>query len=222
MSTKPNLSPELHGKLAAQPIVGVLVANDPAAAVSACQALLRGGVASVELALRTQRAFECIEAVVKEVPELQMIAGTVLTTGQLDDLKSIGVTSAVSPGMNRKVVEYALARGMSFAPGICTPSDIEAAVECGCTTLKYFPAEPSGGLSMLKSMAGPYKHLGLDFIPLGGIRESHLEEYLKLDLVLAIGGSWICPSDLVDAGNWDEIESRARGATQTASRIRGA
>ena len=75
---------------------------------------------------------------------------------------------------------------------------------------------------MLKSMAGPYNHLGLDFIPLGGIRESHLEDYLKSDIVLAIGGSWICTSELVNGGNWDEIEARARGAAETARRVRGA
>lgn len=221
MSNKPNLSAEVHGMLQSHPIVAVLVANAPAAAVSAAKALVRGGVKAVELALRTPRALECIGAVVNEVPEIQMIAGTVLNAGQLDDLAKIGVTSAVSPGMNRRILEHALSSGMSFAPGVCTPSDIEAAIECGCTTLKFFPAEPSGGLSMLKSMAGPYKHLGLDFIPLGGIRESHLEDYLKSDIVLAIGGSWICTAELVDGGQWDEIAARARGAAETARRVRG-
>ena len=131
-----NFTPELHRLLTQHPILAVMVANDPQAAVSAGHALVRGGVAAVELALRTPSALECAAAIVREVPELAVIAGTVLTTGQLDDLLGIGVTAAVAPGMNRAVVAHALDAGMSFAPGVCTPSDLEAALECGCQTLK--------------------------------------------------------------------------------------
>ena len=221
MSETGNLRPAVHLRLKQSPILAVMVSNEPDAAIQAGQALVRGGVTAVELALRTPRALECAEALTESVAELLVIAGTVLTTKQLDDLKEIGVEAAVAPGMNRAVVSYALDAGMSFAPGICTPSDMEAAIECGCRTLKYFPAEPSGGLTMLKSISGPYKHLGLDFIPLGGIKESHLEDYLEMDSILAIGGSWICPANLIGAGDWPEIEDRARGAVEAAKRVRG-
>jgi 2-dehydro-3-deoxyphosphogluconate aldolase/(4S)-4-hydroxy-2-oxoglutarate aldolase len=215
-----NIKEEARAFLHENPIVAVLVADDPERAVRCGQALVAGGVRAVELALRTPRALDCLEALISQVPDLFVVAGTVLTPAQADDVRKRGCETAVAPGLNPSVVRHALDSGMSFAPGIVTPSDIEAALELGCTTLKHFPAEPSGGMAMLQSMAGPYRHLGLDFIPLGGIRESHIDEYLSNPLVLAIGGSWICPKMLVADEQWDEIERRAREAVGKARSAR--
>ncbi|MFW5789037.1 MAG: bifunctional 4-hydroxy-2-oxoglutarate aldolase/2-dehydro-3-deoxy-phosphogluconate aldolase, partial [Spirochaetota bacterium] len=171
-----------------------------------------GGIRAVELALRTPRALDCIEAVAREVPEILPIAGTLIEPGQVAELARRGVAAAVSPGCNPVIIREALDAGLSFAPGICTPSDIEAALALGCTLLKYFPAEPSGGLAMLRSMVGPYAHRGLEFIPLGGLKPDHVGPYLNDSFIIALGGSWLAPSDLVRDGKTDEIERRAAEA----------
>ncbi|MFW6291049.1 MAG: bifunctional 4-hydroxy-2-oxoglutarate aldolase/2-dehydro-3-deoxy-phosphogluconate aldolase [Spirochaetota bacterium] len=207
-----NVCDEHVALLRNHPVVAVLVADEPGQAVAACRALVRGGIRAVELALRTPRALDCIEAIVREVPEILPIAGTVIEPGQIAELANRGVAAAVSPGCNPVIIREALDAGLSFAPGICTPSDIEAALGLGCTLLKYFPAEPSGGLPMLRSMAGPYAHRGLEFIPLGGLKLDHVEPYLKDSFIVALGGSWLAPSELVREGNTDEIERRAAEA----------
>ena len=218
MRSHPNFRDEHLRVLNDHPVVAVMVADEPDQAVAACQALVRGGIRAVELALRTPRALDCIEAVANEVPEILPVAGTVIEPGQVDELVRRGVQAAVAPGCNPRIVRAALEAGLSFAPGICTPSDIEAALELGCTMLKYFPAEPSGGLPMLRSMAGPYRHRELEFIPLGGLKERHVGEYLADDLILALGGSWLAPGDLVREGKTDEIERRAAEAVAAVPR----
>ncbi|MFW5689165.1 MAG: bifunctional 4-hydroxy-2-oxoglutarate aldolase/2-dehydro-3-deoxy-phosphogluconate aldolase [Spirochaetota bacterium] len=216
MKDHQSLSPALHSELSAHPFMSVLVVDDPSRAVACGRALLAGGVRSVELALRTVHALDCLEALVTDLPDLRVVAGTVITPEQVDEVARRGCEIAVAPGLNPRVVRHARDAGISFVPGVTTPSDIEAALEIGCTTLKFFPAEPAGGLTMLASMAGPFAHLGIDFIPLGGIRESHIPAYLGSPLVLALGGSWISPRILVDEGEWGEIERRARQATEVA------
>lgn len=218
MRTHSNFSDEHLAVLRKHPVVAVMVADEPDQAVAACRALTAGGVGAVELALRTPRALDCIEAVASEVTEILPIAGTVIEPGQIADLARRGVKAAVAPGCNPRIIRAALDAGFSFAPGICTPSDIEAALELDCTMLKYFPAEPSGGLAMLRSMAGPYKHRGLEFIPLGGLKQGHVADYLADDLILALGGSWLAPADLVREGRTDEIERRAAEAVAAAER----
>ena len=220
MSDTVTMREELRSFLHENPIIAVLVVDDPGQALSTGGALLAGGVRSVELALRTPRALDCIEALVNELPELTVIAGTVLTGDQVDEVARRGCRAAVAPGLNPRTVRHAMDAGLSFAPGVATPTDIEAALELGCRTLKFFPAEPSGGLSLLSSMAGPYAHLGLDFIPLGGIRDSHITSYLENQYVLALGGSWIAPRVLVESEEWQEIERRARGAVEIATQAR--
>ena len=212
MQSHPNFRDEHLKVLADHPVVAVMVAEEPTQAVAACRALVAGGVGAVELALRTPRALDCIEAVGHEVPAILPIAGTVIEANQVDELRRRGIAAAVAPGCNPRIARAALDAGLSFAPGICTPSDIESALELDCTMLKYFPAEPSGGLPMLRSMAGPYRHLGLEFIPLGGLRQSHVADYLADNLILALGGSWLAPADLVRDGATDEIERRAAEA----------
>ena len=146
--------------------------------------------------------------------------GTILTTDQLDQVIDTGASFGVSPGLNPRVVTHAVQRGFPFAPGVCTASDIERGVELGCRVLKYFPAETSGGLKHLESMAAPYAHLGLTYIPLGGVNTGNTAEYLNSPLICAVGGSWIAPRSLIAAGNWDQIRANAREASGLVERIR--
>lgn len=211
-----NIQDKHWKRIVEHPVVAVLVANDPRKAVSACKALVDGGVPAVELALRTPNALACLSAVRESVPEMLVIAGTVLTTEQVDAVKAAGGEAAVAPGCNPTVVKHALDAGMSFAPGVCTPSDVEVGLELGCTFLKFFPAEAAGGLGYLKSMAAPYAHLGVQFLPLGGLRQHHVAGYLESNYVATVGGTWICPSDLLDADDYGEVERRAREAADAA------
>ena len=116
--------------------------------------------------------------------------------------------------MNPRVVRAAQEAGLPFAPGICTPSDLEAAIELGCRFVKFFPAAASGGLTFLQSMAVPYKHLGIRYFPLGGVNADNMKEYLAEEIVSAVGGSWIVKKDLVDKEDWEGITARAAEVTE--------
>lgn len=207
-------SRDLTESLRKSPVVAVLVFEDAADSVPTAQALVRGGVTHVELALRTHVSMDALTAIVAEVPELVVGVGTVLTTEQVHAIKELGVAFAVSPGFNPRVVEAARDCALPFAPGIATPSDIEAAYSLGCSLLKLFPAEPLGGIRYLQSVNAAYRHLGLSYIPLGGVSRENMNDWLALPEVLAVGGSWIAPKDLIESKNWNEIEARARDATE--------
>ena len=173
------------------------------------EALLSGGVHVVEVTLRTPLALEAIRSITENFPELLVMAGTVITPQQVNQVQDAGAVCAVAPGMNRRVVEAALSAGLPFAPGITTPSEIEAALEYGCDLLKFYPAESMGGIRYLKNMQAPYAHLGLKFIPLGGLNSKNTGDYLKEDCILAVGGSWIANADAIRSGDWNGIEQRA-------------
>lgn len=193
-------------------IVAVLAVNDPAGAVDLAKALCDGGVTALEMTLRTQRAFECVSAIAGAGLPLTLGVGTILTPEQAREAKSRGADFGVSPGCNVKVIDAAAEAGLPFAPGIMTPSEIEQALEHGCKLMKFFPAESSGGMKHLQSMAAPYKHLGISFIPLGGLKLSNMKSYTDSPLVTAIGGSWIAPTSLIDAKDWVQIRKNAEEA----------
>ncbi len=178
-------------------------------AVPLARALLAGGIDVVELTLRTPAAMEAVKAIAREVPETLLGVGTILTPAQARETKAAGAHFGVSPGMNPRVIQAASEAGLPFAPGICTPSDLEAAIELGCRFVKFFPAEASGGVAYLKSMAAPYKHLGIRYFPLGGLNAGNMADYLAMDDVPTIGGSWIVKKELVDRGDWEGITARA-------------
>lgn len=173
------------------------------------EALLSGGVRVVEVTLRTPLALQAMRSIAKNYPELLVMAGTVITPQQVKQVQDAGAVCAVAPGMNRRVIEAALSAGLPFAPGVTTPSEIEAALEYNCDLLKYFPAESMGGIRYLKNMQAPYAHLGLKFIPLGGLNSKNAGDYLKEDCILAVGGSWIANADAIRSGDWNGIEQRA-------------
>ena len=193
-------------------IVAVLAVNDPAGAVDLAKALCDGGVTALEMTLRTQRAFECVSAIAGAGLPLTLGVGTILTPEQAREAKSRGADFGVSPGCNVRVIDAAAEVGLPFAPGIMTPSEIEQALEHGCKLMKFFPAESSGGMKHLQSMAAPYKHLGISFIPLGGVKLSNMKSYTDSPLVTAIGGSWIAPTSLIDAKDWAQIRKNAEEA----------
>ena len=193
-------------------IVAVLAVNDPAGAVDLAKALCDGGVTALEMTLRTQRAFECVSAIAGAGLPLTLGVGTILTPEQAREAKSRGADFGVSPGCNVRVIDAAAEAGLPFAPGIMTPSEIEQALEHGCKLMKFVPAESSGGMKHLQSMAAPYKHLGISFIPLGGLKLSNMKSYTDSPLVTAIGGSWIAPTSLIDAKDWAQIRKNAEEA----------
>ena len=208
------MTPALQTRLHRTGVIAVVTVESIDAALPLARALLEGGVTAIELTLRTKAAITILEKLCAEVPELLVGAGTVLTPQQVTQVKAAGAAFAVAPGMNRRVVEAAQAADLPFAPGICTPSDIEAALELDCRCLKFFPSEPLGGLRYLKTMAAPYAHLGLRYIPLGGVSPTNAASYLAEPTVLALGGSWIAPADGIRDGDWSGITRRAREAMQ--------
>ena len=203
-------------------VLAVLVIEDAAAAVPLAEALLSGGVRAIELTLRTEVALEAIKNVRAAVPEMIVGAGTVLTTEQVDQVAGVGARFAVSPGLNPAVMKAAQEKHVPFAPGIVTPTDVETALQFGCRLLKFFPCEASGGLPYLRNIAAPYNHLGLKYIPLGGVNQSNLAEYLSEPLVAAVGGSWLAPREAIAKGDWQHITKLAQAASATVREVRGA
>jgi 2-dehydro-3-deoxyphosphogluconate aldolase/(4S)-4-hydroxy-2-oxoglutarate aldolase len=201
-------------KVRQQKIIAVVVIDDAEAAVPLANALLDGGISAIELTLRTPSAFDSLQYIRGHCPEMTAGLGTVISTAQVEKAAAAGAAFAVAPGLNPKVVSAAQAAGLPFAPGIVTPSDIECALELGCKLLKFFPAEPCGGIAYLNSMAGPYAHLGLEFIPLGGLDEINFTYYLALKNVPAVGGSWIAPRGLIQKRDWVAITNNARRAIE--------
>ncbi|MEM7383947.1 MAG: bifunctional 4-hydroxy-2-oxoglutarate aldolase/2-dehydro-3-deoxy-phosphogluconate aldolase [Verrucomicrobiota bacterium] len=211
----------IFDRVAERGVVSVLTVEDEEQAVPLARALLAGGVDAMELTLRTPAAMGALKRIRKEVPEMIAGIGTILNLSQVAEVVEAGASFGVSPGLNEAVVAEARRRGLPFAPGVATPSEVERALELDCVTLKFFPAEPMGGLGYLKAMAAPYKHLGVRFLPLGGLSPANMETYLEESCVAAIGGSWIASPALIQSADWKTIESNAAGAVASVKRVRG-
>jgi 2-dehydro-3-deoxyphosphogluconate aldolase/(4S)-4-hydroxy-2-oxoglutarate aldolase len=201
-------------------IVAVLVIDREEDGPDLAKALLAGGVDIMELTLRTPAAIGALRRIRAEVPDMLAGAGTVLTPAQVEEVKNAGAEFAVSPGLNPRVMQAAKEAGLPFAPGISTPSDIEQALEFDCRLLKFFPAEASGGLARLKAMSAPYQHLGVRFVPLGGVNEKNMSTYLADPLIAALGGSWLAPREAIMEKRWSDITGLARQATTLIGSIR--
>lgn len=211
----------LHSQLHRTGVIAVLMLDDLFSAVPVAEALLKGGVDCIELTLRTPVAMQALHQIRKEVPEMQVGVGTILTLDQVNEVKEAGASFGVAPGMNPRVVAEARRIGLPFAPGVCTPTDIELAIEQGCRLLKFFPSEPSGGLPYLRTIAAPFAHLGVKYIPLGGVGAKNAEEYLNEPSVLALGGSWLAPRELIQKQDWKAITENAVTVKQIVTRLRG-
>jgi len=217
---KQAMSPEMIKTIDDAGVMAVLVLDEVKHAVPLAKALLAGGVTAIELTLRTPAAINAALAIKKEVPEMTLGFGTVISTEQVKAVLDVGADFAVAPGCNPKVIAAARKAGLNFAPGIMTPSDIEMAIHEGCQVLKLFPAETSGGLAHLDSMVAPYQYLELKFIPLGGCNIINARTYLESPLITAIGGSWIAKRDMIQKENWELITRNAREISTLIKDIR--
>jgi 2-dehydro-3-deoxyphosphogluconate aldolase/(4S)-4-hydroxy-2-oxoglutarate aldolase len=211
---------DLISKIRKASIVAVLMIDNADHAVPLARALIRGGVTAIELTLRTPAALESLKRIRAEVPELLAGVGTILDREQVRQVKEGGALFGVAPGLNGSVVEAAKEYALPFAPGIMTPSEIELAYALGCRVMKLFPAEPAGGLEYLNSINAPYAHLGIGYIPLGGVSLGNLRSYLEHPAIVAVGGSWLAPRKLVQDNDWDRISRNCEAAWKIVSETR--
>lgn len=201
-------------------VIAVLIIDKVEDAVPVAKALLSGGIEVMELTLRTPAAIESLIRINEQVPEMLAGIGTILTPGQVEDIVKAGAAFGVAPGLNPDVVLKAHQLQLPFAPGVATPGELEKAVSLGCKEIKFFPAEAMGGLKYLKSFGAPYKHLGISYIPLGGLNAGNMADYLKEPSVLALGGSWIAKRDLIQKQDWQTITNNAAEARKIADQSR--
>ncbi len=194
-------------------IVPVIAFNSPDEALPLCKALAAGGLPAAEVTFRTACAEECIKIIKKEMPEMLLGAGTVLTIEQADRAMAAGVEFIVSPGFNPEITKHVLSKGGLMMPGTATPGEMEQAMGLGLDTVKFFPAELNGGVEKLKAYAGPYKTL--KWMCTGGVSAKNVNEYLNFDQIIAVGGTWMCKSDAIKAGQWDKITAMSREAVDT-------
>ena len=213
-------SPEIVQRIRRCGVIAVLVIDDIRHAIPLAKALVAGGVDVMELTLRTPMAVDALRAIRGEVPEMLAGVGTILRTDQVDQVVEAGAAFGVAPGMNRRVVKHAQQAGLPFAPGVATPSDIEAAIELKCRVLKFFPAQHSGGVGYLTSINAPNAHFGLSYIPLGGLNIDNMSEYLDQPMVPAVGGSWLAPRKAIVAEDWSTITANSKAARLVIDRIR--
>ena len=210
---------EVLEKLGQYGIVPVVVLNDSKDAAPLADALCDGGLACAEVTFRTEAAADSIRIMTEKHPEMLVGAGTVLTTTQVDEAVKAGARFIVSPGLNPTVVKYCIEKNIPITPGVATPSEMEQAIELGLNLVKFFPAEPSGGLAMINAVAAPYTML--KFMPTGGINPNNVKDYLNSDKIFACGGSWMVKGNLINDGNFDKIKELTKEAVNIVKEIRG-
>lgn len=187
-------------------------------AVPVGRALARGGLPCVEVTFRTAAARGTIARMAAECPDILVGAGTVLTTGQVDEAVAAGARFIVTPGLNPMIVRYCQAKGIPIIPGINDPTGIEQAMVMGLDVVKFFPAQQSGGIEMIKAMGAPYIHIS--FLPTGGINRENMNEYLTNNRVIAVGGSWVVNEKMLNDGDFDGIARTAREAVDQLLSLR--
>lgn len=199
------------------PVVSIPKLED---ALPLAEALLEGGLPCAEITFRTAAAAEAIARIRLRFPEILLGAGTVLTTEQAETAISAGAQFIVSPGTNLTVVDYCLSKGLTIFPGVCTPTEIEMALSKGVDVVKFFPAEPMGGVKFLQAICAPYRHVR--FMPTGGIDTRNIGQYLALPQVVACGGSWMVKPELFEAGGFTKVKQLAGEAASLVRELRGA
>jgi len=214
------LDNEILNRLSEYAVVPVITIESADSALALADALIEGGLPVTEITFRTEAAAQAIAILNKQRHELIVGAGTVLTTDNLQKARDCGAKFAVAPGLNPEVVKKAEQLDIPFVPGISNPTDIEQALSLGCKVLKFFPAEACGGTKMLNAISAPYKHIGVKFIPTGGINISNLQAYLELPAVLACGGTWIAKKDDIAAGNWKDITARCKEVAKIVKAVK--
>lgn len=201
----------IYNKIGEVGIIPVIKLNQVEDAIPLANALLAGGIPVAEVTFRTEAAAEGIALIRREVPQMLVGAGTVLSTEQAIAAVEAGAQFVVSPGSNGKIIDKVLDSGVVMIPGVATPTEIEAAMGRGLSVVKFFPAEALGGVAMLKALAGPYPQM--KFVPTGGISAGNMQDYLQQKNVLAVGGSWMVQKDL------DVVQQLCQEACKSAASI---
>lgn len=201
------------------PVVPVIVLDDANDAIPLAEALLAGGINIIEITFRTAAAAESISRIAKSLPEMNVGAGTVVTPDNAQRAYDSGSQFALAPGFDADTVSFFQQKDVPFIPGIMTPTDLQAAYKAGCTFMKFFPAEAAGGISMLKNITAPYQNLGIKFCPTGGLNLENMTDYLALDQVFAIGGSWIATRKQIADKDWSTISQQAAEAMVKAQSV---
>ncbi|WP_261884334.1 bifunctional 4-hydroxy-2-oxoglutarate aldolase/2-dehydro-3-deoxy-phosphogluconate aldolase [Vibrio pelagius] len=199
----------LNEQLASLKVIPVIAINKVEDAIPLGKALVDNGMPCAEITFRTECAADAIAAMRQAYPEMLIGAGTVLTNDQVDQAIEAGVDFIVSPGFNPRTVQYCIDKNIPIVPGVNNPSLVEQAMEMGLRTLKFFPAEPSGGVGMLKALTAVYP---VKFMPTGGVSLKNVDNYLSIKSVLACGGTWMVPTNLIDEGRWDELGQLVKDA----------
>ena len=205
---------EILKKFQEYKIVPVIAIEDAGDTLPLVDALTSGGLPLIEITFRTPAARDVIATLSNKRPEILIGAGTILKLEELEAAMENGAYFGVAPGFNPAIVERAEQLKFPFFPGIMTPSDIENALSYGLDCLKYFPAEAAGGTVYLESLSAPYQHRNLKFIPTGGIKPGNIKEYLALDNVIAVGGTWLAKSDEIFENKWKEIQEKTKNACE--------
>jgi len=203
-------STEIERILRLSPVMPVVIIEEAAIAPELARAFVRGGIGVVEITLRTQAALPAIEAIAREVPEIAVGAGTVLSAQDLNAAADAGATFAISPGATPALLDAAASAPIPYLPAVATASELMQGLAAGYHCFKFFPAGPAGGTGMLKAFAGPFPQAR--FCPTGGITQESVKSYLDLPNVLCAGGSWLSPADALAARDWKRVEALARRA----------
>lgn len=200
----------LSNALAKAPVIPVITITDLDQALPLAKALLEGGLKVLEVTLRTDVALEAIRLIAQNYPDALVAAGTVITPQDFDEAVEAGAKLIISPGATPELLAAATTSQIPFMPGVATASEAMVAASYGFSRLKFFPAEASGGVAALKGFSGPLANLS--FCPTGGVSKANMKAYLDLPNVIAVGGSWMVPTDLIEQGRFEEITALAKEA----------
>jgi 2-dehydro-3-deoxyphosphogluconate aldolase/(4S)-4-hydroxy-2-oxoglutarate aldolase len=194
-------------------IIPVIAFNSVDEALPLCKALADGGLPAAEVTFRTACAEECIKLIHEQMPEMLLGAGTVLTTDQADRAMAAGASFIVAPGFDPIVTQHVIDKGGIAMPGTCTAGEMQQAMNMGCETIKFFPAEANGGVAMLKNIGAALK--SAKWMCTGGVNAKNVNDYLGYDQIIAVGGTWMCKSDVIKAGDWAKITAMSKEAVDT-------
>jgi 2-dehydro-3-deoxyphosphogluconate aldolase/(4S)-4-hydroxy-2-oxoglutarate aldolase len=212
-----NVSAPVFAAIGSLGVVPIVLAAEPSQSDALCMALKSGGLACVEVTFRTAGAEESLRRMAAD-PDMLVGAGTVLTCAQAERAVAAGAQFIVSPGLSLELVRHCLQIHVPVIPGVATASEIQAAWSMGLEVVKFFPAEPLGGIRTLSALAGPFP--GMRFVPTGGIRGDLIGSYLSNDAVLAVGGSWMVAQAMTTEGRWEEVTRQAAEAVAAARAVR--
>ncbi len=208
---------EILEQLGRQPVLPIINHLKPKNTIQTVEALQNGGVKNLEITLRNDFALSVLKSIRIEFPDLMLGAGTILKEQQIDQLQEIGIHFGVSPVWNQNIWEKAVQNNFFLIPSVLTPSELNRAVNCECRLVKVFPIEPIGGYNYLKALIGPFRHVGLKYLPTGGISQDLVTSYLGDPDVFTVGGSWVTPRNLILNSKFSMITKLAKKVVSFAN-----